>query len=34
LQLTLLVDRIKRNFAEKRLTVMAFLDVVKAFDAI
>jgi hypothetical protein len=34
LQLTLLVDRITRNLVEKRLTVVDFLDMAKAFDAI
>ena len=34
MQLTLLVDRITRNFAEKKLTVAVFLDVAKAFSPI
>jgi len=32
LQLALLVERITRNFGEKRLTGAIFLDVAKAFD--
>jgi hypothetical protein len=34
LQLARLVERITRNFGEKRLTVAAFLDVAKAFDTV
>jgi hypothetical protein len=34
LQLTLLVDRITRNFAEKRLSDVVFFNVAKAFNAI
>jgi len=33
LQLSLLVERVSRNFDEKRLTGAIFLDVAKAFDA-
>jgi hypothetical protein len=32
LHLARLVERITRNFGEKRLTVSVFLDVAKAFD--
>ena len=32
LQLTRLVERVSRNFGEKRLTGAVFLDVIKAFD--
>jgi hypothetical protein len=34
LQLARLVERITRNFGEKRLTGAVFLDVAKAFDTI
>jgi len=34
LQLTRLVERITRNFGEKRLTGAVFLDVDKAFDTV
>jgi len=34
LQLALLVERITRNFGEKRLTGAVVLDVAKAFDAV
>jgi len=34
LQLARLIERITRNFGEKRLTGAVFLDVVKAFDTI
>jgi hypothetical protein len=34
LQLARLVERITRNFGEKRLTGAVFLDVAKAFDPI
>ena len=34
LQLARLVERITRNFGEKRLTGAVFLDVAKAFDAV
>jgi hypothetical protein len=34
LQLARLVERIIRNFGEKRLTGAVFLDVAKAFDAV
>jgi hypothetical protein len=34
LQLDRLVDRITRNFGEKRLTGAVFLDVAKAFDTV
>jgi hypothetical protein len=34
LQLARLVERITRNFGEKRLTGAAFLDVAKAFDIV
>jgi len=34
LQVALLVERITRNFGEKRLTGAVFLDVAKAFDTI
>jgi len=34
LQLSLLFDKLTRNFAEKKLTVVASLDVTKAFDSI
>ena len=34
LQLARLVERITRNFGEKRLKVSVFLDVVKAFDIV
>jgi uncharacterized membrane protein len=34
LQLTRLVERITRNFGEKRLTGAVFLDVAKAFDTV
>ena len=34
MQLTLLFDRITRNVAEKKLIVVVFLNVAKAFDAI
>jgi hypothetical protein len=34
MQLARLVDRIKRNFGEKRLTGAVFLDVAKAFDTV
>ena len=33
-QLARLVERVKRNFREKRLTGAVFLDVTKAFDSI
>ena len=34
LQLALLVERINRNFGEKRLTGAVFFDVAKAFDTV
>jgi hypothetical protein len=34
LQLTHLVERITRNFGEKRLTGAVFLDLAKAFDTV
>jgi len=34
LQLARLVERITRNFGEKRLTGAVFLDVAKAFDTV
>jgi hypothetical protein len=34
LQLGRLVERVKRNFEERRLTGAVFLDVGKAFDAV
>jgi hypothetical protein len=34
LQLVRLVERISRNFSEKRLTGAVFLDVAKAFDTV
>ena len=34
MQLARLVERITRNFGEKRLTGAIFLDVVKAFDTV
>jgi len=34
LQLVLLVERITRNFGEKRLTGAVFLNVAKAFDTV
>jgi hypothetical protein len=34
LQLARLVERITRNFGEKRLTGVVFLDVAKAFDTV
>jgi hypothetical protein len=34
LQLARLVERITRNFGEKKLTDAVFLDVAKAFDTI
>jgi len=34
LQLARLIERITRNFGEKRLTGAVFLDVVKAFDTV
>jgi hypothetical protein len=34
LQLACLVERITRNFGEKRLTSALFLDVAKAFDTV
>jgi hypothetical protein len=34
LQLVRLVERINRNFGEKRLTGAVFLDVAKAFDTV
>jgi hypothetical protein len=34
LQLARLVERVNRNFDEKRLTGAVFLDVAKAFDTI
>jgi len=34
LHLALLVERITRNFGEKRLTGAVFLDVAKAFDTV
>jgi hypothetical protein len=34
LQLARLVERITRNFGEKRLTGALFLDVAKAFDTV
>jgi len=34
LQLARLVERITRNFGEKRLTGAVFLDVAKAFDIV
>ena len=34
LQLARLVERVSRNFGEKRLTGAVFLDVAKAFDTV
>ena len=34
MQLARLVERVTRNFGEKRLTVAVFLDVAKAFDTV